>query len=158
AFTDIDIMSNYAVKFWIRHDVIDVLGKRMPIRIIENYEVSIRPCELNNFASIFGLNSKISTGHVEYKELMLFIFSTGMDLSQFVSMPKSYYRQIKEKVNSKSKNSRIFDLLDKCRGIILNNSPGANTLKYLLYKMNNKVRSEERRVGKESKSRSDRNR
>lgn len=139
AFTDIDIMSNYAVKFWIRHDVIDVLGKRMPIRIIENYEVSIRPCELNNFASIFGLNSKISTGHVEYKELMLFIFSTGMDLSQFVSMPKSYYRQIKEKVNSKSKNSRIFDLLDKCRGIILNNSPGANTLKYLLYKMNNKV-------------------
>src|SRR5699024_5489559 len=104
AFTDIDIMSNYAVKFWIRHDVIDVLGKRMPIRIIENYDVSIRPCELNNFASIFGLNSKISTGHVEYKELMLFIFSTGMDLSQFVSMPKSYYRQIKEKVNSKSKN------------------------------------------------------
>ncbi|WP_077601604.1 hypothetical protein [Oceanobacillus sojae] len=139
AFTDIDIMSNYAVKFSIRNDIIDVLGKRMSIKIIENYEVSIRPCELNNFARIFGLDSKISTGHVEYKELMLFIFNTGMDLSQFVSMPKNYYKEIKEKINFSSKSSQIFNLLDKCREIIINNSPGTNTLKYLLYKLNNKI-------------------
>ncbi|MCS3485664.1 hypothetical protein M2369_003179 [Bacillus sp. JUb11] len=139
AFTDIDIMSNYAVKFRIRNAVIDVLGKKMPIRIIENYEISIRPCELNNFARIFGLDSKISTGYVEYKELMSFIFNERMNLSEFVSMPNNYYKQVKEKVNSKSNSSQIFNFLDKCRELIIKDLPGANILKYLLYKLNNKI-------------------
>ncbi|WP_026867130.1 ATP-dependent DNA helicase [Jeotgalicoccus marinus] len=139
AFTDIDIMSNYAVKFWIRNDFIDVFWKKMPIRIIENYEISIRPCELNNLARIFDMTTEISTGHVDYKELMLFIFETGMNLTQFVCMPESYYIQIRKMVNSNSKKPIIFDLLDNCRKIIINDFPGANTLKYLLYKMNNKI-------------------
>ena len=139
AFTHIDIISNYAVKFWIRNDMIEVLGKKMPIRIIENYEASIRPCELNNFARIFGLNYKISTNYNEYRKLMRFILTTGITLDELVSMPRDYYERIREKANLRSKSSLIFDLLDKCREIIISNSPGTNVLKYLLYRMNNKI-------------------
>ena len=139
AFTRIDIIPNYAVKFWIRNDVIEVLGKKMPIKIIENYEISIRPCEFNNFARIFGFDYNISTNNTDYKELMQFIFKTGITLDEFVSVPQDYYERIRKKVNLKSKNSLIFVLLDKCREIIMKNLPGTNILKYLLYRMNNKI-------------------
>lgn len=87
AFTNIDMVSNYAVKFKIRNDVIEVLGRKIPIKIIESYEVSIRPCELNNFACIFGLNYNITTGFTEYKALMEFISKTGITFNELVIMP-----------------------------------------------------------------------
>jgi energy-coupling factor transporter ATP-binding protein EcfA2 len=139
AFTNIDIVSNYAVKFWIRNDVIEVLGKKMPIKIIENYEISIRPCEFDNFARIFGLNYNITTSFTEYRALMLFMFQTGVTLNELVSMSQGYYETVKQRTNKRSKKALIFELLDRCREIILKNLPGANILKYLLYKMNNKI-------------------
>ena len=41
AFTDIEVTNYYAVKFAIANDNVDVIGKRMPIRIIVDWEVSI---------------------------------------------------------------------------------------------------------------------
>lgn len=139
AFTNIDLVSNYAVKFWIRNDIIEVLGKKMPIKIIENYEISIRPCEFNNFARIFGLNYNITINLLEYRELMSFILQTGVTLNELVCMPGHYYEYVKKKINERSKQALIFELLDRCREIMLKNLPGENILKYLLYKMNNKI-------------------
>ena len=75
----------------------------MPIKIIENYEISIRPCEFNNFARIFGFDYNISTNYTDYKELMQFIFKTGITLDEFVSVPQDYYERIRKKVILKSK-------------------------------------------------------
>jgi len=36
AFTSLDISQNYSVKMAIRHDYINIFGKRMPIQIIDN--------------------------------------------------------------------------------------------------------------------------
>ena len=54
AFTSLDLSDNYAIKLSIHNDVIGVLGKVMPIQIIDSWEVSIRPCEVNRFADFFG--------------------------------------------------------------------------------------------------------
>ena len=51
AFTDIDITDKYAAMLSVCQESIEVLGRIMPITIICNWEVSIRPCEFNNFAS-----------------------------------------------------------------------------------------------------------
>ncbi|NQX98684.1 MAG: helicase, partial [Flavobacteriales bacterium] len=48
AFTKLDISINYATRLTVSNDNIDILGKRMPIQIIDEWEVSIRPCEINN--------------------------------------------------------------------------------------------------------------
>jgi len=72
AFTKLDITQNYAVNLFIRKEYIEILGKQMPVNIIQNWEVSIRPCELNNFARIFGIHINIQTSHKEYKELINF--------------------------------------------------------------------------------------
>ncbi len=58
AFTSLDLSDNYAVRLSIHNDVIGVLGKVMPIQIIDSWEVSIRPCEVNRFADFLAVTFK----------------------------------------------------------------------------------------------------
>ena len=53
AFTRLEVTENYAVKFVVSKDYIEVSNKKMPIQIIDDWEVSIRPCEFKNFEKIF---------------------------------------------------------------------------------------------------------
>jgi DNA replication protein DnaC len=139
AFTRAEISPNYAVKLAVSNDDIEVLGKKMPIQIIDNWEVSIRPCELNNFSSIFGEHRNISSGTIEYRELMKFLTDTGQSLVELINSPNSIYDSIKGYITNNAKSSSIFDVLDKCRYLAMNNSPGTNIVKYLLYRLNNKI-------------------
>lgn len=138
AFTKLDIAHNYAVDLFIGKVYIELLGKQMPINIIQNWEVSIRPCELNNFARIFGMYINIQSGHKEYKELMHFLTETSFSLNEYIIQEQRYYDFVKNKVTDGSK-IQFFDVLDKCRELLLNNSSGSNIIRYLLYIMNNKI-------------------
>lgn len=139
AFSRYEILSNYAVKLSIRNDLINILGKDMPIQVIDGWSVSIRPCELDNFASIMGSHPKINSGTKEYNALMNYLTETKMPLSEFVVSSEQYYDSVKKKILSQAKISHIFDILDKCRKMILTNRPGCNVIKYLLYHLNNRV-------------------
>ena len=61
----------------------------MPIQIIDEWEVSIRPCELNNFADIFGSHPKLG-GTNEISEIMKFLRQTGLNLIEFIDSPIDY--------------------------------------------------------------------
>ena len=138
AFTRFDILSNYAVKLFIRQDFIEILGTKMPITIIENWEVSIRPCELKNFSYILGNDIKIQTSHKEYKELMKFLTHTNFTLNELITLEEGHYNHVKSKITEDAKII-FFDVLDKCRNIVKNTESGQNIIRYLLYKMNNKI-------------------
>lgn len=139
AFTQHEIVDNYAVKFWIHNDIIRVLDKDMAILVIDDYEVSIRPCEWDNLSEIFGSRVKHSTNSNEYKELMRYLSTVKMTLTELVSSDQEYYDFIKDKITEHAQTVKIFELLDQCRDIIIDNKPGANVLRYLLHKMNNRV-------------------
>lgn len=139
AFTKIDIVDNYAVKFSIHSDTIRILDKDMTILIIDGYEVSIRPCEWDNLSEVFGPRVSHSTSSIEYREMMLFIVSVKMSLTELVSSDNEFYNQVKSQIISKAQSTKIYDLLDKCRAIIIQNQPGANVLRYLLHRMNNRI-------------------
>lgn len=139
AFTQKEIVDNYAVKFSIHSDVISLINKDMSILIIDKYEVSIRPCEWDNFSKFFGFTVKYSTKSNEYRELMRYLSSFRMSLTELVSSDQDYYNCIKRKVTANSKSIKIFEILDRCRDIIVGNKSGANILRYLLHKMNNRV-------------------
>ena len=62
AFTDIDMTDKHAAMLMLRGDAIDVLGQKMPITIVRNWEVSIRPCEFHNFARLLGFQVSVRTG------------------------------------------------------------------------------------------------
>jgi hypothetical protein len=143
AFTRLDISNNYAVKLSITSESIKILDKNMPIQIINGWQVSIRPCELNNFSDIFGNHSKIQSGK-EYKSLMMFLTKTALNLVEFIDMPDDYYKYVKAKIVDDAKTNYIFDVLDNVRAFVGANKPGANVVRYILYRLNNKVIKQQR--------------
>ena len=138
AFTKLNITKNYAVKLNVSKDSISVLGKKMPIQIIDKWEVSIRPCELNNFAKIFGNHPKVSENNEAY-ELMKYLTNSGINLIELIDLEDYYYNYIKKTITEKSRVTHIFNILDRCRNMSENNSGGYNALRYLLYRLNNKI-------------------
>lgn len=139
AFTSCDIIDNYSVKFNFQKDFISILGKEMEIMVIKDYEVSIRPCEWDNFLKITGVSIQKQGTLNEYRSLMAFIYNSGMSLTELVCNDEQYYAEIKKQIINYGKSTAVFDLFDHCRDIIINEKPGANILRYLLYKMNNSV-------------------
>lgn len=138
AFTKLDITQNYAVELFIGKAYIVLLDKQMPINIIQDWEVSIRPCELNNFSKLFGMHTKIQSGHKEYKELMKFLTQTNFSLDEYVIQEQDYYDSIKNKITDGSM-VQFFNVIDRCRKLLLGNGAGSNIIRYLLYIMNNKI-------------------
>lgn len=139
AFTQHEIVNNYAVKFSIHNDMIRILDKDMSILVIDEYEVSIRPCEWDNFSEIFGSRVKHSTNSNEYRELMRYLSVVRMSLTELASSDQDYYDFIKGQITAHAQSVKIYKMLDQCRNIIVGNKPGANVLRYLLHKMNNRV-------------------
>ena len=139
AFTKKELVDNYAVKLSIYKDTINVLDRNIDVLIIDEYEVSIRPCKLENFAKILGFKEKYSTKSKEYNRLMHFIMQTGVSLTELVSSDDLYYRSIKTEILQGVTSEKFYNVLDKCRDIINRQVEGQNIIKYLLYKMNNKV-------------------
>lgn len=67
------------------------MNRTMPIQIIDNWQVSIRPCELDHFAELFGVESDMKSNYREYQELMIFLTSTKMSLVDLVLSNDGYY-------------------------------------------------------------------
>ena len=142
AFTNLEISENYAVKLSLIPDTIRILNKTMPIMVIVGWEVAIRECEYKNFSRIIrGDSSKI--GYSEQQGLTRFLTTTGYSLTDLITFPNSVYQQVKQQATMRAKNIVFFGDLDKCRDIVLNNKPGCNVLRYLLYHMNNKIIKEQ---------------
>lgn len=139
AFTQCEIVDNYAIKFSIHNDMIRILDKDMSILVIDGYEVSIRPCEWDNLSEMFGPRVKHSTNSIEYRELMKFLSDVRMSLTELVSSDQDYYDYIKGQIAVRAQSLKIYKVLDQCRDIIISNKSGANLLRYLLHKMNNRV-------------------
>jgi energy-coupling factor transporter ATP-binding protein EcfA2 len=141
AFTKLDISKNYAVKLWVISDNIQIVNKTMPIFIIVNWEVSIRPCEIEKLAFIFGDKLNNYGGSAEYKGVMKFLTQTGFNMVELLCFEEDYYQKTSTQIliDCKANVSRLFKLINKCREIIKGNKPGCNVLRYLLYHLDNDI-------------------
>ena len=138
AFSKIPIINNYASLLKIKTTTIEIIGKKMPILIINGWKISIRICEFQNFYKIIkGSSQEIGTSIIN--SLCSFMTNEKINLLDFVNMEQSQYDLIKNSMISKAKNIIFFDALDRAREIILNKDNGANILRYLLYNMNNSI-------------------
>lgn len=75
AFTKLPVTSNYASKFHLVQETIEILGKTMPIIIIDGWEVSIRDCEFQNFISLLN-GEKKRVSYPEQKTICEFLTKT----------------------------------------------------------------------------------
>lgn len=139
AFTVHDITDYYAVKFSLHNDSIQIMHRTMPIQIIDNWQVSIRPCEFDHFADIFGIECNMKSHYKEYQQIMSFLTSTKMSLVELILSSDEYYAYVKNTVLERAKTISFFGALDKCRELVKCKAPGSVTARYLLYKLNNKI-------------------
>ncbi|SFF01230.1 ATP-dependent DNA helicase [Thermophagus xiamenensis] len=138
AFTKLDISSNYAVKLRTSYDSINILDKNMPIQIIDNWEVSIRPCEIDHFADFFGKHPKIG-GTKEIYQLMKYLTETGFNLVDLIDFTDNQFNHIKEKITNNANATPFLNILEKCRSLTKGKHDGHIVIRYLLYKLNNKI-------------------
>lgn len=138
-YSSILVPSHYSIKADIYYEDIQVQDKRMPVNILTDFMVSIRPCELNNFASLFGDRIKMSTSHSEYTGMMLYLSYSGASLLEIVESSDAEYKRVKSRMFGKSQVHHFENVLDKSRVLILSGKAGANVIRYLIHTMNNKV-------------------
>ena len=101
-FSAFKIPANYAIKVDLDDDIIEISGKFMPIKIVTAWSVSIRPCELKNFAKIFGYNIEVRSDLSEYIGLMNYISRTGLNLVEILEFSDRRYQAFKERITEKA--------------------------------------------------------
>lgn len=138
AFTKLDISQYYAVKLSVSNDSIQILGKEMPIQIIDKWEVSIRPCEMDNFSKILGQDSNVS-GLREFYELLRFLTRSGFNLVEIMDFNEVAYSNFKSQIVVPGRIVLLTKVIDRCREIIKNSRSGSTVLRYLLYRLNNRI-------------------
>lgn len=139
AFTDIDITDRYAVMLTLQGDSIDVLDQTMPITIIRDWEVSIRPCEFDNFARLLGLSTKVRSNGSEYRYLNRVLTSGRGNLLDVIDLPDDQYDAIRATGVTGVGSPQIFPVLDESRRLMRASAPGHNVIRYLMLRMNNQL-------------------
>ncbi|GAP60671.1 conserved hypothetical protein [Arthrobacter sp. Hiyo1] len=139
AFTDIDITDKYAAHLTLKQDSIEVLDHVMPIRLISEWEVSIRPCELENFGRLFGDYAKVSTSQTEYQYLMQYLTATGNGLLDVATMPEAAFERLRAEATRRSQKPYVFGVLSSARTLLAKKAPGHNVIRYLMLRMKNEL-------------------
>lgn len=139
AFTDIDMTDKYSAMLTLQRDSIEVLGQTMPITIIREWEVSIRPCEFDNFARLLGIDLKVRTNSPEYRYLMWWLTAGHSSLLELIDMPDDQYAATKSRGTAGVATPQIFPVLDETRRIVRSAAPGRNVLRYLMLRMHNQI-------------------
>lgn len=139
AFSKSMLPDHYAVRADIRGEQIIVENQQMPVNILNDYQISIRPCELNNFAKIFGCFIQMNQGLAEYQGLMSYLTKTAGSITDIITSSNIQYLEIKSQILQKARTTKFYDVLDKARDVVLKNVSGANIVRYLSYIMRNKV-------------------
>ncbi|WP_309105122.1 ATP-dependent RecD-like DNA helicase [Microbacterium sp.] len=139
AFTELEVGDKYAATLALESASIEVLGETMPITLIREWAISIRPCEFDALARIFGAETKVRSDSSEYQRLMYELTARDKGLLDLMDAPNSDYNAIRAGAIARIQKPQIFPTLDRARKLIGNKSPGANVVRYLLLRMRNQV-------------------
>lgn len=139
AFSKFELPSYYAIKVTLVDKELEIVNMDMPVKLITDYITSIRPCELKNYAKIFNYRIKVSTRSPEYIGMMNYLSRSGDSLIDVITASDSEYQKIKYAMLNGAENASFIEILDCSRLIVQKDLPGCNVLRYLLYKMKNKI-------------------
>ena len=137
-FSNKEIPTYYAIKLNFIDASIDILNRRMPIKMVNNYMVAIRPIELEDLSKILNMQ-KVGTGTKEYYAMMNYLTTTGISLSELAVMSDQYYAAVKTEIQNLSNSNNFFNSLDRCRKLIKSGAAGSNIIRYILLKMRHNI-------------------
>ncbi len=139
AFTDIDITDKYSAMLTLQQDEISVIDYKMPILIIREWEVSIRPCEFDNLAKLLNLPKGVKGNTREYRVLMEMLTKEKASLLDVLEMSENAYYTLRANAIAKMSSPKLFPLLDKVRLLVGKGLEGHVVIRYLLLRLYNKT-------------------
>lgn len=110
----------------------------MPIRVIDNYKVAIRPIEFKDFSQILNM-PRVNAGTIEYNSMMEYLTVSGMSLAELVPINDEYYDTVKTEIQNLGRSNNLSNSLDRYRQLIRSAAPGSNILRYILLKMRHHI-------------------
>lgn len=141
AFTTLDIETSHSVDLFLVDSYIDLFNIKIPIKLIVDWKISIRPCEFNHLGEILfeRYDKKIQRSTSEYANLMTYLTKRSMNLLEFLKLNDKYYIEAKKWITKDTEVIKIFEILDHSRQRLSCNDNGVNVLRYILLKMNNNI-------------------
>lgn len=137
-YTKLDINPNYAIRIDIVKENVLYDEINIPVILVTNYEVSIRPCEIMNYANILGQSIKIDRSYADYRKTMQYLKKTNYSLVEIIYLDDNTFYSIINAIDGKGQSKGIINILQASRNIILKKSKGSNILKFLLLNLNNR--------------------
>lgn len=138
-YTGIDINPYYAIKIKTRRESINYNGLDIPIIIVNDYQVSIRPCEIDNYAKVLGIKTKTNTIHIDYRYLTEYLKKTKYSIVDIINFDDYNFEKLVKNIDDVTRLRGIINILTISREKILNGLKGQNILKLLLLNLNNMV-------------------
>lgn len=137
-YSPIRIPNNYGIKISYHKVKIKSFKSYVEIKIINNYEVFIKPSEINNLYRIFNINKRVSYKANEYDFFMKYLTMNKCTLNDIVDLNDNDFNTLKEQTMIYNTH-HILELIELIRNIIIQRKPGYITLKYLIYMLRNAV-------------------
>lgn len=137
-YSPIRIPDNYGIKISYTKRKIKSFNSEVEIKIINNYEVFIKPAEINSLYKIFGIDKRVSYRANEYDYFMKYLTHNRCTLNDIINYSDEEFETIR-KESLIYNTHHLLELLELLRNIIKSNKPGNNVLKYLIHILRNSV-------------------
>lgn len=138
-YSKLFIPDNYSIKLSYIEKKVEIISNKTKIKVIDNFIISIRPCELKNIGKILNLDYRIEEGYSEYTKLMIMMTRDETTLLEELMKSDEEFNEIISEIKQNAKNNNLSNLLIQIRKYIFKEVPGINILKYLLCKLENVV-------------------
>ena len=138
-YSKLYIPDNYSINIFVIDDKVELKVGLKKLKIITDYKISIRICELKNIFRIFGEVKKFDDGYKEYRNLMQYLRNEELTIKGILCLEEKEYRVAINIIQSGADNHYISNMIDKMRYIIKNNKAGCNLIRYLTTKTRNLI-------------------
>ena len=138
AYSDRELPAFYGIRVSFLDREIDVIGRKMPVRLVNGFEVSIRNAELKDLAELLDLPA-VSMGTREYYNAMRFLTETGLSFTEVIDLDEGAYAAARKKLGDGAHSERLVCALDLCRALSHGEERGFHTMRYLLLRLRHKI-------------------
>ncbi len=137
-YSKIYVPDNYSVNISFIDKQVKLNVGISKIKILKDYRVAIRGCELKNLFKIFGINRRLDEELKEYKNLMLYLRENNT-ITEILLAKNEDYESITKILTEGAENHIITESFDIIRDYVILGKPGHNIIKYITTKMENIV-------------------
>ena len=119
-YSSVYIPDNYAVNISCVDKEVKINVGKIKVKIINDYKVAIRVCELKNLFKSLGVQKNFDEDYREYRNLMDYIKSNNCTITDILVSSLEEYQKTKEILSLKAENHIITESFDKIRYNIIN--------------------------------------